>query len=169
MRGNVAKRVMGRPPSPADERIARLRGSWRNGGILQHYPFSPFVSHLASHLSAAASVGASASQRCPPDTRALIRGRLNIYSKPQKPPLVRGGVSLSADGGVVRGKSKFCSLSLSLPQSRSRSTALGCRLGRRFCFAEVSTGHPRPRQREAKYIQQTPKASPCQGRCQPFG
>ena len=25
---------------------------------------------------------------------------------------------------------------------------LGCRLGRCFCFAEVSTGHPHPRQRE---------------------
>ena len=45
--------------------------------------FSPADLPLASHLSAAASVGASASQRCPPDTRALVRGSL-WYSKIQR-------------------------------------------------------------------------------------
>ena len=30
----------------------------------------------------------------------------------------------------------------------AKSHRLGFRLGRCFCFAEVSTGHPHPRQRE---------------------
>ena len=53
-------------------------------------------------ISAAASVGASASQRCPPDTRTPNTGEA-IFD--------------------------VC-------------YHLGCRLGRCFCFAEVSAGHP---------------------------
>ncbi len=54
-------------------------------------------------ISAAASVGASASQRCPPDTRTPYTTGEAIFD--------------------------VC-------------YHLGCRLGRCFCFAEVSAGHP---------------------------
>ena len=57
--------------------------------------------------------------------------------------------SASFDGGVVRKKDKVLKSVFLSPSVSLHSTPLGCRLGRRFCFAEVSTGHPRPRQREA--------------------
>ena len=36
--------------------------------------------------------------------------------------------------------------------SHGRSRGLGCRLGRCFCFAEVSTGHPHPSPTTSRYI-----------------
>ena len=39
-----------------------------------------------------------------------------------------------------------------LPSRLTPCHRLGCRLGRCFCFAEVSTGHPHPRQRKAKQL-----------------
>ena len=56
--------------------IARLRGSQSSNLLI-----SPSVFCFAkSTVSAAASVGASASQRCPPDTRALVRWRQRLQS-----------------------------------------------------------------------------------------
>ena len=46
--------------------------------------FSPSVTAKPCHLSTAVSVGAVALQRCPPDTRTLVRGRQKIvYRHPE--------------------------------------------------------------------------------------
>ena len=50
----------------------------------------------------------------------------------------------------LRGSQRFYCLSLRLLLRKIHR--LGGRLGRRFCVAEVSTGHPRPRQKEVSVV-----------------
>ena len=76
------------------------------------------------------SVGASASQRCPLDTRA-----------PMDPAAFeKAGETLL----FMRGAPRPARSALLLRRGVHWTPAsLACRLGRRFCFAEVSAGHPR--------------------------
>ena len=44
---------------------------------------NPSVSHTAATVSATTSVGASASQRCPPDTRTPYTGEARVCAIPK--------------------------------------------------------------------------------------
>ena len=59
-------------------------------------------------------------------------------------PLGKGGVGFQQSFfALLQGRVSVPSLKIKNKKSK-RDGVLGCRLGRRFCFAEVSTGHPRP-------------------------
>ena len=127
---------------------------------------------IAAHLTAvspAGSVGASASQRCPPDTRTAMTKRsviLNAKRERIRIPLERETDCHSRlRGFAMTGKQKYTAhpmylqitkrlVILNAKRERIRNPlereadcrtpygGLACRLGRCFCFAEVSAGHP---------------------------
>ena len=110
---------------------------------------------IATHLavvSPTGSVGASASQRCPPDTRTAMTGKRKYICAPCVFAIANRLVILNAKRERIRIPLKGSGLPQPLTRLRNDESGrtdchtpcggLACRLGRYFCFAEVSTGHP---------------------------
>ena len=110
---------------------------------------------IATHLavvSPTGSVGASASQRCPPDTRTAMTGKRKYICAPCVFAIANRLVILNAKRERIRIPLKGSGLPQPLTRLRNDESGrtdchtpcggLACRLGRCFCFAEVSTGHP---------------------------
>ena len=110
---------------------------------------------IATHLavvSPTGSVGASASQRCPPDTRTAMTGKRKYICAPCVFAIANRLVILNAKRERIRIPLKGSGLPQPLTRLRDDESGrtdchtpcggLACRLGRCFCFAEVSTGHP---------------------------
>ena len=90
------------------------------------------------YIPPAGSVGASASQRSPPDTRtfAMTKWLVILSAKSERiRNTLRGKTDCRAPCGA-RNDERWKG---GLPQPFIHPA---CRLGRCFCFAEVSTGHP---------------------------
>ena len=111
---------------------------------------------IAARLTAVSpvgSVGASASQWCPPDTRTAMTGR-QLIAHFIMVAMTKRFVILSAKRERIRNsllKEKRIAAHLSVlamtkgvwrTDCRAPNGGLACRLGRCFCFAVVSTGHP---------------------------